>query len=213
MLWREGGANRSFANTMQTYNTLPFQKANPLQQLTGMSRALALPHEFPPQRLPSFPALERTAVMAFTTMTSLDVSRGMSATTTRGFLSRQAAWPLWYEQKSSFQPWQYTVVYDLQSAVSMISGNLTLPFDQFPAYIGADANNTANALLPGTSGFSASPFKYPLLGLDSGLGSSSPFIYIPAGACLTVTCWVPGPVSADTTLEINFERWFSRHCS
>lgn len=209
MLRREGGANHRFANTMQTYNTLPFQKANPLQQLTGMSRALALPHEFPPQRLPSFPALERTAVMAFTTMTSLDVSRGMSATSTRGFLCRQAAWPLWYEQKSSFQPWQYTVVYDLQSALSIGTGNTTLHFDQYPSYIGADGNNAPTSFCPGTGGFSASPFKYPLLGLDSGLGSSTPFIYVPAGASLTVTCLAPGPVTADTMLEINFEKWVS----
>jgi hypothetical protein len=46
-------------------NTLQFERSNPLQQMTGIARAIALFYEHAAQRFLFFPALERTAVMQF----------------------------------------------------------------------------------------------------------------------------------------------------
>lgn len=197
---------------MSSYNTIPFQVRNPLQSMVGLARAMALPHEHAPQRLPSFPALERTAVMGFNTPTKLQVS----STDTRVMLARQAAFPLWADRVPDgchFQVMDY--------AMQAGTGGLLL-FHQ-PSY--PIMNRTRTGSTPGPvngfmtgNGWSAVSLSVtapaiqctdsmPYLGVDKECGDS-PFIYIPGGASLYVQVNV-GTDATGMRMQVMLERWLA----
>lgn len=75
-------------------STLPLPVSHPVRALQGLSKQMALPHEYAPLRFPSFPALERTALMGFTVPGTVPLSASQS---TKILVARQAAYPVWAE--------------------------------------------------------------------------------------------------------------------
>lgn len=80
----------SLEHMQQTTINLP--SSSPVRAMTGLARALALPAEHVPQRLPSYPALERTAVIAFNQPKRLIAGNGDDG---KIMLARNAAFPAW----------------------------------------------------------------------------------------------------------------------
>lgn len=185
---------------MSTYNTIPFQVKNPLQEMERVARAMALPHEHPPQRLPSFPALERTAVIGFNQPLQLAVP----AAGLRTVLFRQAAYPLWAELSTT----------GLIGIVLTYAQANDTPFGQY-AKVGAPTNiyadNIAGApgvagLAGATAGLPGGPFQVPL-GMDAACGSD-PWFYVPSGWTLMVAAATTTAINgAGHTFAATFNRW------
>lgn len=60
--------------------------------LEDLAKTIALPEDYPPHRMPTFPALERTAVMSFMDTAVVPVAGG---TSTSLALFRSPTYPLW----------------------------------------------------------------------------------------------------------------------
>ncbi len=180
-----------------TSSTLPFQRVSPVQGLTGLARQIALPHDNPPQRFPSFPALERTAVMGFNAPVTWNIPE---STASRAFLSRSATYPLWTERTAG-TAWYGATYYTLGTNASYVSepmsealyGTLSIP------------NSVASTYLPRTTGLvKPADFLYPVLGVD---GPAAPFIYVPSG-WKVLACYSLGAApSADTQASVDIEEW------
>lgn len=144
----------------------------PLSALTGLARQIALPHEYKPERFPSFPALERTATMGFNypfTWTA------QSAGPRKAMLCRQAAYPLWVERNYTNE----TVGLTWTVSVPAIAGAYTVSVTTPPvAY--ASGNTTATSTVAGITGASVPDWTYPTLGVDL-LTGSAPYVYVPTG--------------------------------
>lgn len=194
---------------MQRNNTINFERANPLQGLQQLARCIALPHEYAPTRYPSFPALERTAVMSFNSNASYTTAVGDSM----GMLCRQAVYPLWLDQ--SFTTQSTTLCFDVVGSADSV-GN---------AYIGQSTTALVSPLsswflgaLSGTSvqrpaitGTTSPAVPYPVVGMDNAASPSGrEFYYVPAGwimyACVGSTNAVAGVVG---TIRVSFDVWLS----
>ncbi len=166
-----------------SYNTIQFVKANPLQGMTALEKAIALPHEYPAQRYPSFPALERTATMAFNLPVSLGFPTGL--TEMKGLLCRQPAWPLWVQQTQ--QTIAQLVAYPTTGPSGVAEAILTnnsrttflvaeRPIDYF------NTSTTASTLRPGLTGVLTPNWTYPLLGgMDTRV-----YTFVPANSHLSL---------------------------
>jgi hypothetical protein len=166
-----------------SYNTIQFVKANPLQGMTALEKAIALPHEYPAQRYPSFPALERTATMAFNLPVSLGFPNG--STEMKGLLCRQPAWPLWVQQtqQSVAQLVAYPTTGPAGVSEAILTNNSRTPFlvaerpiDYF------NTSKTGSTLRPGLSGVLSPNWTYPLLGgMDTRV-----YTFVPANSYLSL---------------------------
>ncbi len=152
--------------------------------LTGLARAIALPGDHKPTRFPSFPALERTAVMGFQVPISFPCNTG----TTKTMVMRQASYPVWFDQ-SYTGTWNYCISMITSPSATTVAGNLT---DQTfivekriqIAALGATAaTDFTQAAWPPNS--ASLPFSSPIVAVDPATGSL-PFIYVPPGASLIV---------------------------
>lgn len=183
-------------------SVIQFERANPLQQLVGLSRAMALPHEYAPTRFPSFPALERTAVMGFNVPTNYSIT-DVTGVGQRGFLTRQAAYPLWLDNVSS-TIWSYTVVYDADMRLVQQGNYVT---DQFitRAFTG---NVTRTNVVPGVTGSSRPAVQNPILGLDQ-TQCPQTWLYVPAGGQILVNiAQTAGPqIATDPIVNVEIDRW------
>lgn len=186
---------------MQQQNTIAFSKGNPLQAMVGVARAMALPHEHPPQRFPSFPALERTAVMGF------NFPGPWGVTSNRAILMRQAAYPLWVEYDSP--SFCYTVDYTsrtLESEPKWAANMDRFSLDATVANwsVGSRASALfASVVYAGTS----NAIMYPPFGRDDTLGPT-PWTYVPQGGhvCIAITSNMEAP----DVVDIVFDRWGAR---
>lgn len=154
-----------------TYRTNPGSPPE-LKGLSTIARTFALPHEHPPMRLPSFPALERTAVMSFnSTSTYTVVASGTGSS--RGLLFRQGGTPLWLEQDSSVM---YALVTPLDPNAQ---GDTQIPKGSpYHAYTGTGGTVTTTDF--SVVGGATSPTFGPIMGVDEGAGPGQ-WIYVPAG--------------------------------
>lgn len=185
--------------------------------MSGLARQIALPGEFAPERFPSFPALERTAVMAFSAPSTVTLpAPTLTYPATKVMLSRQAAYPGWADTALAPQL-HYTagwvggdplnnatagsapifpkVMYVASGGVGSVLGS--------PAVI----NDAGQPPVVGTASGS------PVLGTDRTTGSS-PYIYVPMGSRLiwsVVNINASGAPTVDAVntiiININFERW------
>lgn len=180
--------------------TLQFQKANPLQQLTGLARAMALPHEYAPQRFPSFPALERTAVMGFNVPTSITIpSSGL-----RAVLFRQAAYPLWVDNPAGATSWAYQVTLATQLVERQVAGGDYEVLANVSAW--RLGNQLATSSVVGVIG-AVSPVG-PLMGWDQGTGPY-PWFYSPAGGTMAIALNVDAGTipTTDPLAAAYLQRW------
>jgi hypothetical protein len=175
-----------------------------LTSLTGLAKTIALPHENAPMRYPSFPALERTAVMGFSSPTTWVTP---AVTAARFMLSRQAVYPFWIDSVYS-GTWSYSVNYPIPTYDSSTKYTFaaTLPAVDY-YYTG---NSTAGSNRVGISGSATLPqCPYPVMAFDQGT-SSKPFFWLPTNASMTVITTTTGLNSASAgTPVVTFEMWTS----
>lgn len=182
-------------------STLQFEKANPLTQMTGVARAIALPHEHAAQRFPSFPALERTAVMQFNSPFQWDPPLPESY----GMLMRQAAFPLWLT-KTVGGSTAYYAWYAWQKSLSVATESEVVHLDVPLAGAGIGPMTSSIAPLEIT-GYPTTPANLsPLLATDHSLGPY-PYFYVPAGFSPTVYVGLEAPATIATTMMVTFEEW------
>lgn len=184
--------------------TINLPSTNPVRALTGLARQIALPGEHAPERFPSFPALERTALMAFTQPTTWNVGGGVDF---RGFLSRQATYPMWLESlQTSIGSYYASWLSDATNATASGTAG-SLSFQGVPVLAQGVGNVAAATLQAGIAG-SVTPlqFSYSLLGVDQTLGPS-PFIYVPTGWRVNAIVSGTSPPANNVSAELNYEYW------
>ena len=189
---------------MQT-NTSNLPSTHPVRSLMGLARQIALPHEFAPERFPSFPALERTAVMSFNSPASLNLP---ASTAVKMMVARQAAYPVWADVTNT-SPWSYTVGYE---TVGSLSSSTT---DSVPLTFEANINTwstgnlTANRSFLGVAGSSGNR-SYSIMAVDQDCGSC-PFTYVPAGASLNIVVVTRATTipAGNTSAMLDYDVWSS----
>lgn len=160
-------------------NVLPMTPGNPLRNVTGLARQIALPGEHVPLRFPSFPALERTAVMGFNQPATLSIPIGRLTALT---VFRQAAYPVWADQLCSVF---YAADYPLQPNqlyTSPASADITLlPKTAVGSW--TVAARSAGTTTPGfvitapTGNNAYLSLTWPIFGADQGLE----YVFVPSG--------------------------------
>lgn len=156
----------------------------------ALAKAIALPHEYAPQRFPSFPALERTALMGFNTPFTITIP---NTAPTRAMLCRQAAYPIWTTTDVGSMAMGYVACWTANSALST---GIAFSFDS-PVTGWNVKNVTASSTQLGIAGL-ANPLTYPIFGIDAVTGSS-PYLYCPysaEGHLLILTSSTPGVIGA-----------------
>lgn len=184
-------------------NTLPILPGNPLRNVTGLARQIALPGEHTPLRFPSFPALERTAVIGFNQPISVSLP---SDQLTEFLLFRQACYPAWaYTSK------KYTSVVDyacspMANCVINANAEIDLEIETTLASWTATTRVTGERW-PGAILAEPSYLPYALLAADRGAPGPE-FVYVPAGCnvlvALTYSAALPALFS-----NVSLDRWCS----
>ncbi len=198
----------SFRSHRMQRSVIQFAKANPLQSMTALEQAISLPHEYAPSRYPSFPALERTAVMSFNVPKTLGFPTG--ATELKGALFRQAAWPLWVD--TSVTSWIQVLNYPCLDVTvvgnNMTNSNTNVSFPAITCPVNSQvSNSTASSTTLGISGAVAPAWNWPLLGfhLDKG------YTYVPKGATLAFHVGVQSKsASMDVICSVSLATWIDR---
>lgn len=191
--------------SIRMQNTLPLTPGNPLKNMTGLARQISLPGEHAPIRFPSFPALERTAVIGFNQPASIPVSAQTPLSMTQ---FRQAAYPSWADLSR-----KYLAVVD-GTVGQRPAGSTVIPGDSFstPAVLSyqswAVGSRSATATTVGVSTPTSSDYSYPIFGRDEALAGPE-FVYVPKNSTLGVTVSVTSLVPAATTMLVtaNLEFW------
>lgn len=181
---------------------------HPVRQLSGLARQIALPHEYEPERFPSFPALERTAKLGFNQPATIDVP---TSNTSKLALFRQAAYPVWGQRTLTGSD-AYTVTWTTGSAMGNNSGATQ---DEYTAiYEGSvshwgNVNRAATTTYPGLAGSVTSPnfFPYSFMAMDASTGTL-PWAYIPKG-CRFSWCVSAPAMSAAIGHVVNYDIWTS----
>ncbi len=186
----------------QSQRVIALPAGHPLKNVEGLAKQIALPHEVAPLRYPSFPALERTALMGFSQPASYIAPTGVSS---KVMLTRQACFPAWADVSSSGDTYSVTYVYG--DANSYSGGGI---YDTtMPSAIGTVSygNTTATTTAPGISG--ANTNTQPILAVDASLGQM-PFVYIPANwQFVIVISSSPVNATATTVTNLTIENWLS----
>ncbi len=115
--------------------------------LSTIAQCIAVPHDHPAQRLPSFPNLERTAVMPMLTTGTMSVS---SASSKEVALFRSPSYPLWSPVSSSNASLYYALsgaAYIPSGAIGALDTTIQFPIDwleaQTPQSAGTDTAFTS----------------------------------------------------------------------
>lgn len=186
-----------------SYRTSNLPSTHPVRSLEGLAKQIALPHEYEPTRFPSFPALERTALMGFNQPMALALPASQPI---RVGVCRQAAWPVWADQGYT-KATGYVVDYLTTQATTGATTAINLDIASMRLW---SVGNRAAGTFPGVSGISGL-FTYPLLGVDNNTGVI-PFTYVPvAAAHLAVVSTVGGvPITNGvSTVKVDWEVWSS----
>lgn len=184
-------------------STINLPPAHPVRAMQGLARQISLPGEHAPERFPSFPALERTAVMGFSTPASLDVPVG---TTTKMMLTRQASWPFWAD---------YGTVSSSHSATWSLGRLVNVASDQeYTMQAGPDLVRWTAGPSSGSTvepQVVSGPFmhSFAIVGVDAGLGPT-PFIYVPSGfQWMFIITFNGNSYTQSVSAGVDFDRWCS----
>lgn len=186
--------------------TLPLGKAHPLRNLTTLAAQIALPGEHAPQRFPSFPALERTALMGFNQPATLNLP---AATPVAMTLFRSATYPVWADQATTYQQ---VVDYAGENHVGLTfatAEEFTFEFRN-QIYGFSVPNRAATIWGPGLTGSGvATTMSWPILGRDSGTFGPE-FTFVPGGARMALCgYWGGAPPAVACNVVVNLEQWVS----
>lgn len=174
--------------------------SHPLQGLQGLARSIALPHESTPVRYPSFPSLERTALMSFSVPTTLNLPASSGV---KGFVTRQAIWPTWAVQTTAGGVGQVVQWGFGQEGFSLPIGTQSITMVTPEVTAAASTNTTASTENIGTSGLTSAYFSYPILGYDSGWT----YAYIPAGATKAYGVTGGGAFPTGSGIKVTWRKW------
>jgi hypothetical protein len=180
--------------------TINLPSTSPVRAMTGLAKVLALPAEHAPDRLPSYPALERTAVVGFNQPARLPLN---AANDVKVMLTRQAAFPCWasttgraaeiagvdwYSDLSTTGSGQIED-YSFLSPVFLVANGVSLASADRPGYVGDLWDN------------------YPV-GLDSKTGSL-PWAPRFIGANAVAVVWCAGGYAApvDINVTVLMDTW------
>lgn len=172
---------------------------HPVRALENLAKQIALPAEHAPQRFPSFPALERTAVMGFTQPATIDVP---VSTDTKVVITRQATYPVWGQVTTNADTYcaQWSSAFP---QITQASGGRDLQVLSQLNFTGT-GNRTASVTVPGVVGAGGSTYAWPILGEDY-LVDPNPYIYIPDNwnlyAVVNFTSVTPASGSSMVTME------------
>lgn len=174
-----------------------------MKSMQGIASAMALPHEHPPSRFPSFPALERTAVMGF----NAPFPYGVGSVRQPAILMRQPTFPLWLGREPT------NVLYGVTYPVKTGQGQ-TCEIQAGIDYWFTDnitAKGPASYTFTVSGGVSHPDVPWPLLGIDAGTGHSGPqeWIYVPANCFVTVVHSNNVSYSADPLMNLDYDVWCS----
>lgn len=191
-------------NSDMQHTTINLPSAHPVRALTGLARAIALPAEHEPQRFPSFPALERTAIMGFNQPSSLTVP---ASSTVKILLARQAGFPVWADQVVVGGAYSY---YYNSEAFAGAATTAVVGLESAPC------NYQLGNPAAGTSAFGVSsggnpPVNYPIFGIDLETGPM-PYFYVPPGYntyCVVANGYNGncGPITQNLTFTVNCDVW------
>ncbi len=186
----------------QTAINLPSN--SPVRAMSGLAKSLSLPAECAPQRLPSFPQLERTAVMGFNQPLAVAV---LAADPIKVVLTRDAAFPFWHSATAlNLGTYGLTYVMDCESSVSDLWRYDTDNDDAARCVVqnGSAPTTTVAAVTGGTSIVTSVP-----LGVDAGLGPL-PFLFVPDNMSLGLGIVLGSGLLATqgcVSAEVVLERW------
>lgn len=182
--------------------TINLPSAHPVRALQGLAKAIALPAEHRPERFPSFPALERTAVMAFTQPQSLDLPTGAD---TKIMVSRQAGYPAWAQRSVGAANYGYQ--WTMSAPTSNPESNLSFEVDSAINDWALGTRLATNTLV-GMSGGGAADLTYPPIGQDSGTGPR-PWVYVGDGMSYLFVVHSTSALGATTNFRVDYEAWSS----
>jgi hypothetical protein len=166
--------------------------------VNALAKQFALPHDSNPLRLPSFPAVERTAVMGFNQPTTLALTASAS---TKVLLMRQPTYPAWAEQVIVDKGYYVTHYSELISTATTTV--FSVPLMNAPAQI-CNSNLTASAFVIGTSG-SASSITSPPMAYDNGYY----WFYVPNGWRVGGVCGISSTLAQNLGTKVNLYQWVS----
>lgn len=179
-----------------------FQVPNPLQGMAQLQRGIALPHENSPVRYPSFPALERTAVMGFNLPVAVNVPTGSASM--RALLMRQASYPFWLERSTTsfIQLSNYLADDEL-----FLNGVTEVPIllHPRPKNVGC-RNQPASVNTVGISGAIPPQHTYPLLGVFD----VAAYTYVPAGSTWGFVVSTASNNGFTAAVSVVYEMWDTR---
>lgn len=145
--------------------------------LSELAKTIAIPADYPPHRMPTFPALERTAVLSFADTASPDWPAGLS--NSYYMLSRDPGYPLWAQKYISTAGSQYGYSSSFSLSIG-VSPNDTLGV-------------TVGDVIPTVSSGEFDSVKYPILKFE---GKT---YFLLGGEATTGTATPIGAVSFDVT--------------
>lgn len=197
--------DNQFSTIMQQQSTINVPSGNPVRALTGLARQIALPGEYAPERFPSFPALERTAVMGFSQPATLPLP---ASTEVKLMVARQAAYPAWATQATPSGASYGALFSGLETGPT---GTPTLAqFEQRVARVTA-GNSAGFGGQPAISGSTTIGWGVPILGRDAGTGAM-PWFWVPPGWTLYfLVCNAQGStvsgVGSNVAVQLNMDYW------
>lgn len=168
-----------------------------LNALEGLARTIALPGNSKPTRLPSFPALERTAVMGFNVSAGGDVTASTTDGPTKVLVMRQAAYPVWMQFNYA------NVTMSLTRLVTTGPGN---PFGMSDDTWSATYNGTTYGATTGITFSQTNANAYgisrPIIGVDPSTGPVE-WLYCPNGIFFIIN----SAVTVAAPVSISYETW------
>lgn len=183
--------------------TISLPISHPVRAMEGLAKQIALPHEHMPLRFPSFPALERTAVLGFSCPTTVTLA---ASTATKMLLFRQAAYPAWAEQTFTDSAYWATYSCDSELTGTQVSSGQVRVSLLSKCGVGNVVATNDSAGISGYSQFASSP--YPIMGVDAATGPL-PWIYTPANCFVNVVVGGRSTFTNSTTAGVNWEVWLS----
>lgn len=180
--------------------TINLPSTSPVRAMSGLARVLALPAEHAPDRLPSYPALERTAVVGFNQPARLGLG---AANDVKVMLARQAAFPCWASTAGRSTEIAGVDWFSDTNSTGVAAGeDYLFTSNTFRSVIG---NSTATPDRPGYVGDVWD--NYPV-GLDH---KSGPLPFAPrfhGTSCMFVVSCVDGYAApADMLVSVIFDVW------
>lgn len=189
--------------------SLPLTPSHPLKGITGLARQIALPHEYAPVRFPSFPALERTALMGFCQPSTISVD---PAAPTKVALFRQAAYPLWTTQpeasttRYSFMAGWAGTTKAVSNATSQV-GSWTQSYRDVCLLSTGAFGATTVGLCRVVQGVAHPTCLRPIMAIDAACGQQ-PFLYCPNGYSVGVVgVFNVNSISQAGTMDFTIEEW------